>query len=643
MTRPRLVTWTAVGLAAGVLGSVLLVSALSGGLTGPWNKTATEVLVSALLGTAVLATAVVVAHHVPDNWLGPVIALMGLEPFVNSALDVLSNAARVGSNPASVFAKAAEVSWMWIYVPVGLLLAVFPDGRPAARSGRIALIGLPAVAVAFQLLAGIGGASDAVGAVTAPTAIALVPVFLALLILASTAVVQRYREGDLVIRAQLRWLALAGTGLPLTLLLGSFGYFVLGTSIPTLAGIVLLYFAVPVATAVAVMRHRLFDVDDALIASGVYALMATLVVGVFTAVSAGTGVVLGHSSTTAAVVVTAGAAFTLGSMHTWVERRLGRSLFPARERALHAIARLHQRVRAGTASPEEVLAALREALPDPGLTVTYADAAVASDSEAGAEDPIATPVLLGDTLVGHLHPSPGARHHPSRDVATAAALLLETARLRAGPATALVEVEASRERILLVGYDERRRLERDLHDGAQQRLVSLGLRLRLLQRALGPSAEGVASELDEAVAQVATTIAELRLLAHGIRPSSLDDGLAAALAHLAQNTPLPLTLDIEGDDSLPDAVTTTAYFVAAEAVTNAVRYAEADHIVVRLRREADDLTVQISDDGLGGARPRPGSGLTGLDDRVSGAGGCLRLLSPPGGGTVVEARLPCGS
>ena len=636
-------TWTAVGLAVGVVGSVLLVSALSHGFAEPWGRTATEVLVSSLLGTIVLVTAVVVAQQVPNNWLSPVIALMGLEPFINAALDVLGDPARVGSNAAAVLAKAAEVSWMWIYVPVGLLLIVFPDGRPASRPGRTALMGLPAVAVAFQVLAGFGGVSDAMGAVTAPLTVALVVAFHGLLIAASAAVVLRYRQGDLVVRAQLRWLALAGTGLPLTLLLGSFGYFVLGTSIPTLAGIVLVYLAIPISTAVAVMRHRLFDVDDAIIASGVYVLMATMVVGVFTAVSAGTGVILGHSSTTAAVVVTAGSAFMLGSVHSRVERRLGRSLFPARERALHAIARLHERVRAGAASPEEVLATLREAILDPGLTLTYADAAVASDRKAEVEDPIATPVLLGDTLVGHLHPGPGARHHPSRDVAAAAALLFETARLRVGLATALAEVEASRERILLVGYDERRRLERDLHDGAQQRLVSLGLRLRLLQRGLGPSGADIAARLDEAVAQVATTVSELRLLAHGIRPSSLDDGLAAALAHLAQNTTLPLTLDVQGDDGLPDAVTTTAYFVAAEAVTNAVRYAEADHILVSLRREADELTVQINDNGLGGARARPGSGLTGLKDRVAGAGGCLRVVSPSGGGTLVEARLPCGS
>ena len=340
------------------------------------------------------------------------------------------------------------------------------------------------------------------------------------------------------------------------------------------------------------------------------------------------------------MVVTAVVAFTLGSVRGRVARRLGRSLFPARERALQALAGLHERVRAGTAAPEEVLTILCGALPDPGLTMTYADTTMSGDH---TEDPSATPVLLGHTLVGHLHPGPDARNRPSREVAAAAALLFETARLRADLASALGEVEASRERILLAGYDERRRLERDLHDGAQQRLVSLGMRLRVLQRSVGPDVVGVAAQLDEAVAQIATTVSELRMLAHGIRPSSLDDGLTAALAHLARTTPLPLTLDIDGGDDLPDAVTTTAYFVAAEAVTNAVRHAEADHIHVRLRREGAALTVRISDDGRGGAGPRPGSGLAGLDDRVSGAGGTLRLLSPVQGGTIVEARLPCGS
>jgi signal transduction histidine kinase len=636
MRWPRLLTLTAVALAAAVLGSVLVLGALVGVFSGRWDGPEVEVAVSALLGTAVLVTAVVVAHRVPDNWVGPVIALMGLEPFANAAFDTLGHADRLGSGAAHFFATAAEVSWMWIYVPVGLILAIFPDGRPAGRAGRVALIGLPAVAVAFQLLAGPG---DAVGAVLAR---ALVPVFFGLLVSSAVSAVRRYRRGDSVIRAQLRWLALAGIGLPLTLLVGSFGYFVLGTAVPVLAGIVLLYLAVPVATANAVLRHRLFDVDDALVASLLYGLMATLVVGVFTAASAGTGLLLGHASTTAAVVVTAVVAFTLGSLRGGAASRLGRSLFPARERALNALALLHDQVRAGSAAPEDVMPVLRRALGDPGLSVSYAEAD--AGSAGGASGPhLTTPVLLGDTLVGHLRPGPQARHRPSRDVAAAAALLLETARLRADLATALREVAASRERILLAGYDERRRLERDLHDGAQQRLVSLGVRLRVLQRGLGPQTNGMIAELDEAVAQVATTVSELRQLAHGIRPSSLDDGLAAALAHLARTTPMPLTLDLEGGDDLPDAISTTAYFVAAEAVTNAVRHSEAAQIAVRLRREGDELSVQVSDDGRGGAGSRPGSGLSGLDDRVSGAGGRLRLVSPPGGGTIVEARLPCGS
>jgi signal transduction histidine kinase len=632
---PQRLTWAAVALAAVVLGAVLVMGVLSGGLTDPSDTTLLELAVSTLLGTSVLVTALVVANHAPDNWVGPVIGLMGLEPFVNAALDAGSAADWVGARAAAVLGKLAEVSWMWIYVPVGLLLAVFPTGRPASTAGRVALVGLPTVAVGFQALAGTGD-SHTLGA--AP--FVLVPVFLGLLVCATVAAVQRYHGGNPVARAQLRWLVLAGTALPSTLLVGVFGYVVLGTAIPVLVGLVLVYLAVPTAAAVAVLRHRLFDVDDALVSSLVYGLMAAVVVSVFTAVSAGTGLVVGRSSSTAAVLVTALVAFTLGSIRGQVAQRLGRSLFPARERALQALAGLQDRVRAGVAAPEEAIVVLREALRDPGLTLTYATADT-DRADAGHLD--ATPVVLGGTLVGHLHSGTEAQQHPSRDVAAAAALLLETARLRADLATALDDVAASRERILLAGYDERRRLERDLHDGAQQRLVSLGLRLRVLQRTLGAGNGGVAAELDAAVAEVATTVSELRLLAHGIRPSSLDDGLDAALANLARNTPLPLTLDLDGSQDLPDHVTTTAYFVVAEAVTNAVRYADAEHILVRLRRERHVLTLQVSDDGRGGAAPRPGSGLAGLGDRVSGAGGRLRLVSPSGAGTLVEARLPCGS
>ncbi len=182
-------------------------------------------------------------------------------------------------------------------------------------------------------------------------------------------------------------------------------------------------------------------------------------------------------------------------------------------------------------------------------------------------------------------------------------------------------------------------MDRDLHDGAQQRLVSLGMQLRLAQRHLDDGTVDVDSLLDQSVAELGTAVAELRQIAHGLRPSSLDDGLPAALSNLVRS--LPLTVDMEIDDSpLPDAVATTAYYVASEAITNAVTHAEATRIVLQVLRRDGQLLVRVTDDGRGGARLGERSGLA---DRVAALGGSLRVASPRGRGTEVEAALPCAS
>ncbi len=594
------------------------------------------VLVVGLFGVvaAVAAgAAIVVSNQEPDNWVGPVLGSLGAEAVLFGAVSV---PAPVDPPPAGLTAFL-EGSWMWFYVPVGLLLAIFPDGRPAGRTGRVAVIGLPVTAGCFQLLAA-SSDSPVAGAV----AVALLPLLLGLLVAAAASLVLRYRHGDRTLRAQTRWLALVGWGLPLTLLLGWLSYVAAGGSdVVLVVAFAALYAALPVATAVAVLRHRLYDVDRALVATVAYSAMAGALLLAFLVVSAVTGLVLGGSSTVVAVAITAVVAFGLGSVRERVESGVARVVFPARERALRGLTDLLVRVREGRSVPEEVLEVLRGALRDPGLRVTWAG--------APDDDGSGTPAALGGTLVAHLHAGESAPREPPREVADAAALLLETVRLRADLSAALRAAEESRERLLVAGYEERRRLERDLHDGAQQRLVSLGVRLRLLQRSLGPDEADVAGELDAAVAQVSTTVAELRRLAHGIRPSSLDDGLGVALAQLSRTTPVPLRLDLDdGVDpgrgsALPDAVATTAYFVVAEAVANAVRYAEAGAIVVRLRREGRDVVLRVSDDGRGGARVLPGAGLAGLADRVGAVGGRMLLTSPPGAGTVVEARLPCAS
>ena len=166
-------------------------------------------------------------------------------------------------------------------------------------------------------------------------------------------------------------------------------------------------------------------------------------------------------------------------------------------------------------------------------------------------------------------------------------------------------------------------MERDLHDGAQQRLVSLGMQLRLAQRHLDDGTVDVDELLDESVAELGTAVAELRQIAHGLRPSSLDDGLPAALSNLVRS--LPMTVDMDVDDSpLPDAVATTAYYVASEAITNAVKHAEATRIGSGRRRDGQ-LLVRVTDDGCGGARLGLRSGLA---DRVAALGGSLRVASP---------------
>ena len=224
---------------------------------------------------------------------------------------------------------------------------------------------------------------------------------------------------------------------------------------------------------------------------------------------------------------------------------------------------------------------------------------------------------------------------------SAAGLAIEIARLRVEVRMQLAEVEASRARIVTVGYEERRRLERDLHDGAQQRLVSIGLALRDVQRQLPPLTPA-AAELDATVAGLTEAINELRVLARGVRPAGLDDGLAAALRELAARSSLPTRVEAT-EERFEDSLETAAYFVASEALTNAAKHARASEVAVSAVRRNGSLVVIVRDDGIGGAAAGDGSGLLGMSDRVAALGGSVSVDSPRGSGTTVTAELPCAS
>jgi signal transduction histidine kinase len=228
-----------------------------------------------------------------------------------------------------------------------------------------------------------------------------------------------------------------------------------------------------------------------------------------------------------------------------------------------------------------------------------------------------------------------------RAAGVAAALALENARLEAELRAKVEELRASRARIVESGYAARRRLERDLHDGAQQRLVSLALSLRILHSRIAGDPDAV-QELDAARGELDQALGELRELARGIHPSVLTDrGLDAALDGLARRAPLPVELEEIPSERLPDRVESAAYFVVAEALTNVAKYAQATRAYVNVRRQNGQVLVEVSDDGIGGADPATGSGLRGLLDRVSAVGGRLEVDSRPGEGTTVRAAIPC--
>jgi signal transduction histidine kinase len=203
------------------------------------------------------------------------------------------------------------------------------------------------------------------------------------------------------------------------------------------------------------------------------------------------------------------------------------------------------------------------------------------------------------------------------------------------------ELRASRARIIEAADNARRKIERDLHDGAQQRLVSLVLDVQVARRQLAKDPSQVSAFLERLGRELQEASAELRELARGIHPAVLTErGLGPAVSALAARSPVPVDVEDEIDERLPPAVEATAYFTAAEALTNVAKYAEASHASVRLECEDGELVVEVRDDGVGGARTGSGSGLSGLADRVGALDGTLSVDSPRGEGTVIRAVLP---
>ncbi|WP_133785811.1 sensor histidine kinase [Kribbella sp. VKM Ac-2571] len=633
MLRPRrlVVAATVVFIAAAAVRAVLAYGPAAVGSPADWPVT-TVLLLPALL----LSWLVVV--RVPTSPIGPALALTATMPALVFTVEDWGATART-SRPwpsASALDAIADGTWPWIFLGFVTLVLLFPDGLLPGRLWRWVWAATPVAAALVTLVVSREGAAR-----TSPTPsrVALIVVafgaFLATLLAAASSLVVRYRRGDELTRQRLRWLMAAAVAVPI-LLAASWLASALGVP-GTLAYtwfLVAMLFLVPGAITVAILRHDLFDIDRLLGATVSWLVTTLISASVFAVVVL---VVGGYfpdrvGITTAAFVT----ALVLLPLYHWIHRAIGRLVDPDRTVALARIRAFVRRVRDGEAEPEEIESVLRSALDDSGLRVLLrrpgAELAVPDD---------AIPLQTGDSVVGALvlGTTSARRVRRAREAAVEARLPIEVSRLRLELREALAEVRSSRARLMDEVNAERQRLERDLHDGAQQRLIAIGMRLRSVQYQLSPGVPAY-RELDEVVETLEHTVAELRRIAHGVRPSRLDDGLAVALRDLVADSTLPVDLVVP-ELEVGESAATTVYFTVGEAIANALKHARATRISISVGVTDQVLRAVVRDDGVGGARE--GFGLTSLRDRIASVGGEFTVDSPPGAGTSITVEIPCAS
>jgi signal transduction histidine kinase len=660
----RITAWAAAALAVGGLAWAIWLDVHADGHgTDPW-EIAGWVAVT-LVSTGVGLMLATRRGSNPIGWLllanGLVLAAMGLSDSY-AGYAVLAHPGTAGGAWAVLFSERA---WPLLFAPLTAIAWIFPDGRlPSPRWRPFAVAG----ALSFAMLVGVSLLAAerfsaefahvssplpelSESAVGIPFAVSGLGA-LASLVGGAMAVRARLRRARGVERLQVKWLAFAAALIPAAVATCLIEAAVTGGDGPaTVVALLVPLLAVPVAIGIAVMRHRLYDIDRLVNRTLVYALVSATLAAVFAAVSLSLGVAIGSGSTVATAAATLAAALLFGPLRRRVQLLVDRRFDRARYEGLRVVERFLVDLREGRRAPEAIGEALAEALADPTLELRFRLPAGGADVDAsgrvieGPERPdrARTPVRRGAlSLATVVHdPALGERPDLLDSVIGAAGLAIEIARLRVEVRRQLAEVEESRARIVTAGYEERRRLERDLHDGAQQRLVSIGLALRHAQAQL-PAGSAPAEAIDATVAELSRAIEELRELARGVRPAGLDDGLAHALRELASRSRLRTSVEVT-DERFGDTIETAAYFVASEALANAAKHAGASRVLLRAARTNGSLVVSVDDDGVGGAAPSGGSGLAGMADRVAALGGSVTVVSPAGRGTVVTAELPCGS
>ena len=667
-TAPRLVAWGLALAAVALLAGGLVLDRIAAAQHVPGFG---SVWLYPLLFAAISAPAAVgalVAAKRPRNPIGWILvvgalslaAVLAATPYAWVALD-----AHPGALPGGSWAALVSSLWPVFFAWPLAVAFVFPDGRlPSARWRPFAMFAAGSMALLVLLLVLAEQLEEPFSDVPNPFPLRLpeglgflrLVAWLAMfagLFVGAAAVRSRYKRSKGIERLQMLWLAYAALLIPLGVVCFLVWSVVFGEQGDAVVGFLLgMEAAVAIAVGIAVTRYRLYEIDRLINRTLVYTLVTASLALLYAAVALIAGIVLGRGSTWVTALAVLVVAVAFGPLRRRAQAAVDWRFDRLRYEGLRRVRSFVDDVREGRREPEEVGAVLSAALRDPSAELlfrlpaseAYADGRTGIVAELSDDGRTATTVEHRGQEIALLRHKPGLLDRPDllRSVLAAASLAIEIARLRVEVRLQLAEVEESRARVVRAGYEERRRLERDLHDGAQQRLVTLGIVLRRLQRSLPREAQILGPALDSAVDEIALAIEDLRTIAAGVRPPRLDEGLAPALADLARAAPVPVALAAT-HERLPVEVEAAAYFVVCEAVTNAVKHASPSHVRVEASVVSGSLRLVVVDDGIGGATVAGGTGLSGLTDRVEAQGGTLLIHSPPGAGTRLEAEIPCGS
>jgi signal transduction histidine kinase len=604
------------------------------------------------VNTFVLATVgALVASRQPRNPIGWLVLGAAV---VSSFADLAQGWALRGWPRADVAETFANTSTIPQAAATVVCLLLFPSGTlmaPAWRAvGAAAVLGATLAVPTFILAHEAGsyfvdGANPyaADGPLWWGLYVAAMALLLGSFVLSVVALGLRFRRSVGDERQQMKWLALAAGIAAVVMPAGA----LLWNTVPAVRiAVAVAATLMPVAMGAGILRYRLYDIDLAISRTVVYAAITLLLAGTYALVAITVGAVGGRGSIWATAVVTliagVGGRPLRDRLQRVVDRRFNRSQYEAAQRVTTFL----EELRAGRAAPEEIEHVLREAVADPdvglGFRLPGSTVNVDLNGDPMPERGEHLAIRVSGEEVGVVRFGSPASRTRLPELLTIGGLALEIVRLRVELRRQLDEVAASRARIALAADEERRRIERDLHDGHQQRLVSIGLSLRHAQHALDGTAPEAHALIQRAVDEITESIEDLRELARGLRPAQLDAGLTPALRELARRAPLPVEVHAT-TGRLPAEIEAAAYYTACEGVTNAVKHSGASQVMLRARCDEGRLVLLVSDDGVGGAALGVGTGLTGLRDRVTAHGGALEITSPRGHGTTLTAVFPCAS